>query len=170
MACLLSIIKQEIRRLPTMLDAVAMAEDFPLQGLKPDVILPSQFFERIKSKPSVQPEKRLMLAVMEDAIVTFQKCLPGTTRRQRRLLKEVEDWFASAEAGWPFSFQNICAALDLNADYLRLGLGRWKARQLAQRQGSTAISHSPFRRVNGRHHTLSAYGRSGSRQSKRKAA
>jgi hypothetical protein len=91
-----------------------------------------------------------MLAVMENAIATFHKCLPGVTRRQRRLLKEVEEWFASTEVGWPFSFQNICAALDLNADYLRLGLSRWKAHQLAQQRPSTLSISSSFRRVNGR--------------------
>jgi len=153
-----------------MLDPVAITEDFPSPIFESDVILPSQFFERLRSDPSSQPEKRLMLAVMEDALATFQKCLPGQTRRQRRLLKEVEEWFASGEAGWPFSFQNICAVLDLNADHLRSGLEQWKTRQLAQRQGPTPILHSPFRRVNGRRHNLSAHERSCSQQPKRKAA
>lgn len=153
-----------------MLDTAVIAEDSSSPLLEPEVILPCQFFERVKSEASTQPEKRLMLAVMEDALATFQKCLPGMTRRQRRLLREVEEWFASAEAVWLFSFQNICAALDLNADCLRLGLSRWKARLLAQGQGSNPITPSSFRRVNNRRHTLSAYGRSRSRRPKQKAA
>ncbi len=151
-----------------MLDTDIIAEDSSSLVLESDVILPSQFFERIKTQPSVQPEKRLMLAVMEDAVATFHKSLPGGTRRQRRLLKEVEQWFASADVTWPFSFQNICAALNLDADYLRLGLDRWKAQQLAQQGESTSTTHSPFRRINGRRHTLSAYKRS--RQPRQKAA
>lgn len=149
-----------------MLDTEVIAEDFSSLLLESEVILPCQFFERIRSEFSAQPEKRLMLAVVEDAIATFQKCLPGATHRQRRLLREVEEWFASADAGWPFSFQNICTALGLNADYLRSGLGRWKARQLARwRSGLT--SPSPFRRFNGRRHTLSTHH---SRQPKWEAA
>ena len=98
-----------------------------------------------------------MLAVMEDAISTFQKSVQGATRRQRRLLKETEEWIGSANTAWPFSFENICAALDIEADYLRTGLKRWKGILLAQcKRQDSAVSHSPFRRVSGRRHSLSA--------------
>jgi hypothetical protein len=111
-----------------------------------ETILSSQFFERVKVEPSTQPEKRLMLAVMEEAIGTFQKCLTGTTPRQRRLLREVEEWFASDDVTWLFSFQNICVALDLDADYLRLGLREWKARQLDKRNPSPSTRQGHSRR------------------------
>jgi hypothetical protein len=125
--------------------------------LEADIIVPSQFFDRIRAERSSQPEKRLMLAVMEDAITTFQKSVHGATRRQRRLLKETEDWVGSIDTSWPFSFENICAALEIEADYLRSGLRRWKGSLLAQRhQQEPALGHSPFRRVSGRRHTLSA--------------
>ncbi len=121
-----------------------------------DLIVPSQFFDRIRAERSSQPEKRLMLAVMEDAISTFQKSVQGATRRQRRLLKETEEWIGSANTAWPFSFENICAALDIEADYLRTGLKRWKGTLLAQcKLQDSAVSHSPFRRVSGRRHSLS---------------
>ena len=41
--------------------------------LEPEVLLPSQFYGRSALDASLQPEKRLMLAVMEDAVGTFQK-------------------------------------------------------------------------------------------------
>lgn len=125
--------------------------------LEADIIVPSQFFDRIRAERSSQPEKRLMLAVMEDAITTFQKSVHGATRRQRRLLKETEEWVGSPDTSWPFSFENICAALDIEADYLRTGLRRWKGVLLAQRnRQEQPVGHSPFRRVSGRRHTLSA--------------
>ena len=125
--------------------------------LEADIIVPSQFFDRIRAERSSQPEKRLMLAVMEDAITTFQKSVHGATRRQRRLLKETEEWIGSSDMSWPFSFENICTALDIEADYMRSGLRRWKGSLLAQRsQQEPALGHSPFRRVSGRRHTLSA--------------
>ena len=99
-------------------------EDRGMATLEADLIVPSQFFDRIKAERSSQPEKRLMLAVMEDAIATFQKSASGLTRRQRRLLKETEEWIGSADNSWPFSFENICAALDIEADYLRDGISR----------------------------------------------
>ena len=136
--------------------------------LEPEVVLPSQFYGKGGLDASLQPEKRLMLAVVEDAFATFQECLPGLTYRQRRLFKEVEEWFASTDETWPFSFQNICAALNLDADYLRLGLRRWQARQLAQQQWPAPIT--PARQVNDRRPTLSARERSCSQPPRRKAA
>ncbi|MGH8007342.1 MAG: hypothetical protein ACREQ3_10060 [Candidatus Binatia bacterium] len=125
--------------------------------IEADLIVPSQFFDRVKAERSSQPEKRLMLAVMEDAISTFQKSVYGITRRQRRLLKETEEWIGSADIAWPFSFENICAALDIEADYLRTGLKRWKRTLLdRRRQQDMSVSHSPFRRMSGRRHALSA--------------
>jgi hypothetical protein len=123
--------------------------------LEADIIVPSQFFDRIRAERSSQPEKRLMLAVMEDAITTFQKSVHGATRRQRRLLKETEEWIGSGDTSWPFSFENICSALDIEAGYLRSGLRRWKETLLAPRP-EVGVVHSPFRRVSGRRHALSA--------------
>jgi hypothetical protein len=137
--------------------ATSRIEEQSVAILEADIIVPSQFFDRIRAERSSQPEKRLMLAVMEDAITTFQKSVHGITRRQRRLLKETEEWIDSSDTSWPFSFENICAALDIEATYLRSGLQQWKGELLAQqRQQTPAPAHSPFRRISGRRHTLSA--------------
>ena len=69
-----------------------------------ETLLPFQFFERVKVEPLTQPEKRLVLAVLEEALKTFQQCLAGTTFRQRRFFREVEEWFASEDVTWLFSF------------------------------------------------------------------
>lgn len=144
-------------------------EDRALATLEADLIVPSQFFDRIKAERSSQPEKRLMLAVMEDAIATFQKSAPAVTRRQRRLLKETEDWIGSEDNSWPFSFENICAALDIEPAYLRGGISRWKTVLQKQHvQSSAPTPLSPFRRISGRRHALSA-GRSESAHKARAA-
>ncbi len=133
-----------------------------------DILVPSQFFDRRQAEGSAQPEKRLMLAVMEDAIATFQKSVPEANRRQRRLLRETEEWIQSSDTSWPFSFENICAALNIEADYLRSGLLNWKTVHLAEyneNEEHKIIFHSPFRRVSGRRHTLSVHPSSHSSQS-----
>jgi AraC-like DNA-binding protein len=135
----------------------AIGEEHTFSTLESDLMVPSQFFDRIKVEHSAQPEKRLMLAVMEDAISTFQKSVRGLTRRQRRLLRETEEWMSEADNHWPFSFENICAALDIEPAYLRRGLKDWKGMLLAQYEQTSATGpFSPFRRVSGRRHTLSA--------------
>ncbi len=56
---------------------------------------------------------------------------------------------------WPFSFESICQALDMEAEYLRNGLLRW--REKARREGSNGqVYRFPFRRVNGRRHSINA--------------
>ena len=100
-------------------------------GLEPETILPSQFFGRFQLDASLQPEKRLMLAVLEDAVGTFQKYVTSSTRRGQRLFAEAEEWFAAPATEWPFSFESICQALGLDAAYLGGGLRRWRDAQRA---------------------------------------
>ena len=133
-------------------------EDQFASALQADIMVPSQYFDRVRSEDSSQPEKRLMLAVMENAIVTFQKSIYAATRRQRRLLKETEEWIHSLDTSWPFSFENICDSLGIEAAYLRNGLAQWKGTQLEHYavQGEP-VPRSPLRRMSSRRHTLSTY-------------
>ncbi len=138
-----------------------VTQKYSVAELEADILVPSQFFDRRQAEGSAQPEKRLMLAVMEDAIATFQKSLPEANRRQRRLLRETEEWIQSNDTSWPFSFENICAALDIEVDYMRQGLFKWKtAQQTRYRECDDPHApalHSPFRRISGRRHSLSMH-------------
>jgi hypothetical protein len=67
----------------------------------------------------------LMLAVLEEAI----QCLAGdaratATRRRAREASRARQWILTRDASSPFSFESICAALDLEADALRRALLR----------------------------------------------
>jgi len=123
-------------------------------GLEPETILPSQFFGRFQLDASLQPEKRLMLAVLEDAVGTFQKYVTSSTRRGQRLFAEAEEWFAAPATEWPFSFESVCQALGLDAGYLGGGLRRWRDAERAAVSSSAKVVRFPFRRVNGRRHSI----------------
>ncbi len=123
-------------------------------GLEPETILPSQFFDRVQIDASLQPEKRLMLAVLEDAVGTFQKYVTASTRRGQRLFAEAEEWFAAETMEWPFAFENICEALGLDAGFVRNGLWRWRDAQRGPAPTSAKVVRFPFRRVNGRRHSI----------------
>ena len=101
---------------------------------QPDSLLPAQFFAALEQKTHACGERRLMVAILEDAVDCFQKYLWAADNRSRHLRTEAEKWFLSNDDSWPFSFVNICHALDLHPDFLRRGLLEWKARQLARRQ------------------------------------
>jgi hypothetical protein len=122
--------------------------------LEPEVVLPSQFHGRGGLDASLQPEKRLMLAVLEDAVGTFQKYVWSRDRAGQRLLAEVEEWFNSDDVDWPYSFVNISHSLGLDVGYMRDGLRRWKQQQLDARVDGVKVVRFPFRRVNGSRHAI----------------
>jgi len=100
---------------------------------QPDSLLPAQFFVSLKQRSQACGERRLMAAILEDAIDCFQKYLWAKDNRSRNLRLEAESWFVSDDDSWPFSFINVCYALDLEPGFLRRGLMEWKERQLARR-------------------------------------
>ena len=65
----------------------------------------------------LQPEKRLMFAILLDAVECFQEYA-----EQDRLFKDAEQWIFEDDHEWPYSFINICEAVDMNPKYLRKGL------------------------------------------------
>jgi hypothetical protein len=114
--------------------------------IEPDIILPSQFLCRVVATP----EKRLLLAVLEEAVGTYQRYAIATDPRGRAVFAEVEAWFASEEVTRLYAFVPICDVLGLDAAHVRSGLGPWAAKH-RQRWHETAppCYRFPFRRVVG---------------------
>jgi hypothetical protein len=66
-------------------------------------------------------ERALMRAVLEDAI----RCLGGAggpSRLRPTLAAEARRWVTEGDRHWPYSFENICDALGLDADHVRARL------------------------------------------------
>ena len=85
--------------------------------------MPSQFFPERGDGP--QPgERRLMRAVLVDALELLFKCEAAQDARGRRLFAETERWLASDDTRWPFSFLNVCDALGLVPSCVRKGVAR----------------------------------------------
>lgn len=71
-------------------------------------------------------EKRLMFAVVEEAVSEFLRHARSSERRLRRRFLRTLDWFKAEDASWPFSFVNICQALEIDEDVIRMGLDKWR--------------------------------------------
>lgn len=112
-------------------------------------LLPSQFFRGDPGGASVQREKRLMLAVLEEALATFQKHAAARTRGGQQLFADVEKWIAADDTEWLLSFLNICHAVSLEPAYLRAGLRRWRDRLRTESHGPSIVIRSPFRHTTG---------------------
>ena len=97
---------------------------------EPDTLLPAQYLENFRGKTLVEPERRLMLAVLEDAINCFQVNVMAQSGRRKKLFNEAEDWIMEQDDDWMFSFVSVCEILRLNPEYVRHGLLRWKEKKL----------------------------------------
>jgi hypothetical protein len=101
--------------------------------IEPETILPSQYYDRFRARSILEGERRLMLAVLEDGIMCYQKYAGATRPRSRRLFQEAENWlFHEAESSWPFSFEAICGFFDFDPGYLRRRLRCWREQLLSQ--------------------------------------
>jgi hypothetical protein len=105
--------------------------DEKLPGLfEPDTLLPIQYFEAMRRKHLLEGEKRLILSVLEDAVECYMKCMDSATNKGQRLFRDAEEWINLEDKRWVFSFDNVCEMLDINPEYLRTGLRRWKERRI----------------------------------------
>jgi len=71
-----------------------------------------------------EPHKKLMAAVLRAVV---DDCRAGSAYRRSagyaaidiRMVHQALAYVASSDRAWPFSFENLCEALDLDADALR---------------------------------------------------
>ena len=100
---------------------------------QPDTLLSAQYFDNLRRNNLLEPEKRLMLALLEDAIHSFQDNLSAQTVRKKKLFDETEDWIVETGGDWIFSFDHVCETLGFSPEYVRQGLLRWKEKHRPKR-------------------------------------
>lgn len=99
---------------------------------EPDILAAAQYFDNFRRKTLIEPEKRLLVAILEDAINCFYDNISAESGKRKKLFDDAEEWVLAEHADWIFSFRNVCELLGLSAEYLRGGLMRWKEKRLAQ--------------------------------------
>lgn len=102
-----------------------MADRF-VNLFEPDTLLPAQYFAAFSREGGLVRERRLMLAVLQDAVECYQKYALARDPRGVELFKDASEWIESGEREWPFSYENICEVLGLNPEYIRKGLSKWR--------------------------------------------
>jgi|SRR5271156_1689046 len=118
------------------------------------VILPSQFYKRQNRTDAMIPVRRLMLAVLTDAL----DCLSGRAIDARGSAKRQEarraaEWVALDSDKYLFSFNSVCETLGIDPDALREALRSWGPtdRRVAARshfvpRRTKVIAHGAFAR------------------------
>lgn len=129
-----------------MMDETSLgAEERVASLFQPDTLLPEQYLDTFRRRSHLEPEKRLMLAVLEDTVACFQKYLLARDHRGQAMFLEAEEWILEKGSDWLFSFENICEVLGMNPDYVRHGLMLWKEMQRGPRPRARVYHLNPRR-------------------------
>ncbi|MCX8071201.1 MAG: hypothetical protein N3C12_01935 [Candidatus Binatia bacterium] len=122
-----------------------------VQGpFEPDALVPVQFYANFRQGSAAYPERRLMLAVLQDALECYRKYAFARDNRGRQMFLEARDWIFNQDRQWWYSFENICEILGFDPAYLRRQVEEWHARALADPQSWAQSQKLPRRRVRAR--------------------
>jgi len=117
--------RKDLENMKAMSNAASQDLSFLFE---PDVLASNQFHSVLKGSNIPDPERRLMVAILEDAVSCLSKDPARCPRQQRKSFEEAHSWInASDSDSWIFSFTSVCETLGLNPGYLRRGLNRWTA-------------------------------------------
>lgn len=87
-----------------------------------DVGAQQRYFDVFRRSEPLEPEKALLLAVLEDAVHCYRKYATARDRSGKEYFREAEEWIMGGGDGWIFSFENVCDLLGLDPQYVRRGL------------------------------------------------
>ena len=98
---------------------------------EPDVLIAEVWSASQRRRVPLSSEKRLMLAVLQNAFECYQKYMFAGDRIGRQLFEEAATWIDCTSQDGLFSFESITEALDIEPGYFRRGLAEWRQRHLA---------------------------------------
>jgi hypothetical protein len=88
--------------------------------VQPEIVLPEQL-ESIRGRTPEGP-RALMLAVLEEAILCMRSAARSPRLGGPREAERARRWVRSRDRSWIFSFESVCAALEIDAESLRASL------------------------------------------------
>jgi hypothetical protein len=105
-------------------------DDFP----QAEAVLPVQFHGVRRGTVAGEPLGRLMIAMLVDAIRSFQTGFEACQPAHPEEFSEARSWIFSDDDNGFFSFRAVCDALELDPRALRTGLVRWERRKFLERR------------------------------------
>ena len=112
---------------------------------EPDVLIEELSGKAVRRTAALSSEKRLMLAVLRDALDCYQKYALADDRANRELFEEAAAWIECTNTDGLFSFESISSALDIEPAYFRRGLAEWHRRHLEARRSNGQPAPQPSR-------------------------
>jgi hypothetical protein len=121
-----------------MIDMVAIVNQFkPFEEelLQADALLPVQFHNGHVHRATTEPLRRLMVAILVDAIRYFETNLESSRSAGLQEFAEARSWIFSDDDNGCFAFLAVCDALGIDPKAIRKGL--------AESQEMTGIGKRP---------------------------
>jgi hypothetical protein len=129
-----------------MLDMLAITsqlDQFDDELSQADAVLPVQFHNG--HADTTEPLRRLMVAILVDAIRCFQIELKSRRPDGRQECAEARSWLFSDDGDGCFSFRAVCDALEIDPKAIRKRLTEWeetcagdKSRRIIRRSAPAA--------------------------------
>jgi len=108
---------------------------------QPDTLLGEDYAVNFRRKLPLEPERTLLLAILEDGVRCYQENIYASGGKRRTLFEEARDWLFSDDTGWFCSFVSVCTLLNLEPNYIRRGLRQWelRTRKTSQKKSHGAV-------------------------------
>ena len=92
----------------------------------PEIMTPAQYCTGRRGGRENEPLKRLMIAVLADALTCYQFAETAESEVRCRLSREAGCWLFDEKSEGPFSFDSVCEVLAINPAQIRRQLRRWR--------------------------------------------
>jgi hypothetical protein len=107
---------------------------------EPDELAAYEYRKTSERKTFFEPERRLVYAVLEDAVLCFQRFINATSKKEKQLYQEAAAWIFEREDKGIFSFASICDICGFDPDFLRMGLRRRREQKRLSGASGKAIA------------------------------
>lgn len=96
-----------------------------------EAVLPIQFYGGRRGTRRTEPLRRLMVAMLFDAVRCFQTKLESRQPARQQEFAEVQSWLFSDKENGPFSFKAVCDGLEIDPQAIRKELTHWQQQRLS---------------------------------------
>ena len=91
---------------------------------QPDVLCVDEYLHVYQGRPGETPERRLVAAILRDAVDCYLRDCLAKNPHRKRSLREAEEWFFKSDDYGVFSLENVCSVLNIDPGYVRRSLVR----------------------------------------------
>jgi hypothetical protein len=106
---------------------------------QPDVLSVGEYLHVYQGRPAETPERRLIAAILRDAVDCYLRDCFTKNRHRKRSFREAEEWFFKSDGYGVFSLENVCNVLNIDPGYIRRTLKEYE-QQNSPEADSRAVS------------------------------